>query len=285
MKKSPYHRYALMGNPFKFKERRDISLFHVKQDTDDVIEDLFYDIIEKDRKVLLQIIGENGVGKTGRLLLLAERAKEEGVSCCYINGKEKDASSAIEEILTTVSKFKRKLFLRKPGWLKELEEVKKSVVNKKSIEVDKISDAIAGALNERSPGFLLLDDPAININEPNDELLMLLKEVFDKTNRGLLIVVTTEREQDLITEKIELKGFDEREAELFVAKRLLSERSISEKLDPLFPFTADAVHQVNKLVNGNPKELLENMANILDLSVARRVGLIDKDFAVRVMSR
>jgi len=84
---------------------------------------------------------------------------------------------------------------------------------------------------------------------------------------------------------VELKGFDEREAELFIAKRLLSERIIGEKLEPLYPFTPDAVRQVNELVNGNPKELLEKMANILDLSVRRRIGLIDKDFVVRVMSR
>ncbi|RJS84229.1 hypothetical protein CW713_02925 [Methanophagales archaeon] len=279
MRKSPYHRYALMNNPFKFNVRRDIGLFHVKQETDYEIEDLFYEIIERNRKALLQIIGENGAGKTERLLLLAERAVEEDIRYWYIDAKEKDTFSVIVEILDALSKSGRKLFIIKPGWLKELKEVKKNIVNEKKIDIERLSNAISGALNERSPCFLLLDEPA------NDELLPLLKKVFDKTDGGLLIAVATEKELDLIPEKIELKGFDGREAELFVAKRLLSERTISEKLDPLYPFTADAVHYVNELVNGNPKKLLKKMANILDAGVARRIGLIDKDFVIRVISR
>jgi len=279
MRKSPYHRYALMNNPFKFNVRRDIGLFHVKQETDYEIEDLFYEIIERNRKALLQIIGENGAGKTERLLLLAERAVEEDIRYWYIDAKEKDTFSVIVEILDALSKSGRKLFIIKPGWLKELKEVKKNIVNEKKIDIERLSNAISGALNERSPCFLLLDEPA------NDELLLLLKKVFDKTDGGLLIAVATEKELDLIPEKIELKGFDGREAELFVAKRLLSERTISEKLDPLYPFTADAVHYVNELVNGNPKKLLKKMANILDAGVARRIGLIDKDFVIRVISR
>ncbi|RLG35218.1 hypothetical protein DRN97_00485 [Methanosarcinales archaeon] len=285
MKKNPYHRYALMDNPFRFEERRDISLFHVKQEMDDVIEDAFYDVIEKNRKAILQIVGGRGIGKTERLLLLAERAKEEGASWCYINAKGKDAFFVIVEILNAVSRSKRKLFIIKPGWLKEIEEVNRSIMNKRTIDVDKLSNAISGALNEQSPTFLLMDEPDIGAGVSGELLMQLLCAVFDKTDRGLLIAITTEKEVEWITEKVELKGFDEREAELFIAKRLLSERIIGEKLEPLYPFTPDAVRQVNELVNGNPKELLEKMANILDLSVRRRIGLIDKDFVVRVMSR
>ncbi len=270
-----------MDNPFKPEERGDISLLHVKQDIDDVIDDFFFDTIEKNRKSLLQIVGGKGLGKTEQLLLLKARAKEEDAFCSYINAREKDAFSVIAGILNEVSKCKRKILIVKPGWLKELEEAKQNFMTEKTMDVGRLSDVISVALIECAPSFLLLDDPGIDA----DRLLMLLKEVFDKADTGVLIAITTEKEIDWITEKIELIGFDEREAELFVAKRLLSERSVGEKLEPLYPFTADAVRQVNKSVNGNPKEFMEKMANILDLGVARRIGLIDKDFVVRVMSR
>jgi hypothetical protein len=42
---------------------------------------------------------------------------------------------------------------------------------------------------------------------------------------------------------------------------------------------------VNDSVKGNPGEFMENMASILDVGVARRVGLVDKDFVVRAMLR
>jgi len=290
MRKTPYQRYALMDNPFKLEKRKDInmlSMLHVKQEMDDVIEDLFFETLEKNRKALLQVVGERGIGKTERLLLLESWATEEGASCCYINAKERDVFSVIVEILNKVSRYKRKWFIAKPGWLRALKSVKQSVMNEKTIDVGKLSDAISGALNDCSPSFLLLDDFDIDIGmEPNDRFLMqLLWAVFDKAIRGLLIAIATEKEVDWITEKIELKGFDGREAELFVAKRLLRERVIAEKLEPLYPFTPDAIRQVNTLVNGNPGELMENMANILDAGVARRIGLIDKDFVVRVMRR
>jgi hypothetical protein len=289
MRKNPYHRYALMDNPFKPEERGDISLLHVKQDIDDVIDDFFFDTIERNLKALLQIVGGKGSGKTEHLLLLEARAKEEDAFCSYINAKEKDAFSVIAEILNEVSrsKSKRKMFIVKPGWLKELEEAKRNFKKKKTIDVGGLSDVISGALVECSPSFLLLDDLDIDLGVEVDteRLLMLLKEVFDKANTGVLIVITSEKEMDWVTKKVELKGFEDREAELFVAKRLLSKRTIGEKLDPLFPFTPDAVHQVNELVNGNPKEFKEKMANILDLSVARRVRLIDKDFVVRALLR
>lgn len=286
MRKSPYHRYALMDNPFKPEEKGDISLLHVKQDMDDVIDDFFFDTIEENRKSLLQIVGGRGVGKTEQLLLFEARAKEEDASCCYITAREKDAFSVIAEILNEVSKCKRKMFIAKPGWLKELEEAKRNFLTEKKNDVGGLSDAISAALNECSPSFLLLDDLDIDLGVDTDRLLMqLLWAVFDKADRGLLIAITTEKEMDWITEKIELKGFDEREAKLFAAKRLLSERSIGEKLEPLYPFTADAVRQVNDSVKGNPKEFMENMGNILDVGVSRRVGLVDKDFVVRAMLR
>lgn len=277
MRKSPYHRYALMDNPFKFGWVG--SIYHVKQEEDYEIEDMYYDVIERNRKVFLQIIGEKGLGKTERLLLLVERAKEEGRSYCYINGRGKNSTQVILEILDAISKFKRRKLFIKPSWLKKIKKLKKRIT-KEPIDFEMLSDVIPSALNECSPCFLLLDEPPIE-----NELFILLKEVFDRTSGGLFIAVTTERKIDLIPEKIELRGFSERESELFVAKRLLSERSTGDKLDPLYPFTADAIHYVNKLVNGNPKKLLEKMANILELGVSRRVGLIDKDFVARVVHK
>lgn len=296
MRKSPYHKYALLDNPFRFEaggfeagQREGLNLLNVKQEEDYELEDAFFDTLEKNRKTILQILGQEGAGKTERLLLLVERAKEEAASCCYLNAGGKGGFVLVAEILDALSKpkfrSKRKRFgIFTPGWLRELRGVRRWFLadgeDERKIGEGRVSAAIAGALNESSPSFLLLDDFEAGIDL---RVVRLLQAVFEKVVRGVLIAIAAEsgHGQSWIAKKVELRGFNEREAELCVAKRLLAERTVSEKLDPLYPFTPAAVRKVNESVRGNPKRLLEALAVILDAGVARRAEIIDEEFVLR----
>ena len=279
MRKSPYHRFALVGNPFR--ETGEKELMHVHRHVDETLEDFFYATIERSENNLLKIIGETGYGKTDNLLIMHNNARKEKAFCRYINC-DPDASVTIREILAALSM--KKIF--KPKYLKKINNVRKKL-NKGNMDTETMVDAISAALNAYSPCFLLLDDfDRMLASQIGNDFCIVIQKVLTSTSGGVLIVTTTESDIcELHGETITLEGFGDRDAELFVAKRLLKERSIEENIDPLFPFTPEAVHKMNAHTNGNPGELLDIMAKIVDEAVKREVMLIDNEFVSTILRR
>lgn len=279
MRRSPYHRFALVGNPFK--ETGEKELMHVRRHVDETLDDSFYATIERSENSLLKIIGEPGYGKTEHLLLTNNNARKEKVFCRYINC-DFDASMTIREILAALSK--KKIF--KPDYLKKIDKVRKNL-NKGNMEMEMMVDAVSSALNAYSPCFLLLDDfDRMLTSQIGSDFCIAIQKILTNTSGGVLIVITTESDIcELHGETIMLEEFGDRDAELFVAKRLLKKRSIEENMDPLFPFTPEAVHKMNAYTNGNPGELLDILSRIIDEAIKKEVILIDNEFVSTILHR
>jgi len=278
MRRSPYHRFALVGNPFK--ETGEKELMHVRRHVDETLDDFFYATIERSENSLLKIIGKPGYGKTEHLLITNNNARKEKVFCRYINCD--DASTTIREILAALSR--KKIF--KPDYLKKIDKVRKNL-NKGNMEMEMMVDAVSSALNAYSPCFLLLDDfDRMLTSQTGSDFCIAIQKILTNTSGGVLIVITTESDIcELHGETITLERFGDKDAELFVAKRLLKKRSIEENMDPLFPFTPEAVHKMNAYTNGNPGELLDIMSKIVDEAVKKEVILIDNEFVSTILRR
>ena len=279
MRRSPYHRFALVGNPFK--ETGEKELLHVRRHVDEILDDFFYATIERSENSLLKIIGEPGYGKTEHLLITNNNARKEKVFCRYINC-DFDASMTIREILAALSR--KKIF--KPDYLKKIDKVRKNL-NKGNMEMEMMVDAVSSALNAYSPCFLLLDDfDRMLASQTGSDFCIAIQKILTNTSGGVLIVITTESDIcELHGETITLERFGDRDAELFVAKRLLKKRSIEENMDPLFPFTPEAVHKMNAHTNGNPGELLDILSRIIDEAIKKEVILIDNEFVSTILRR
>lgn len=279
MRKNPYHRFALVGNPFK--ETREKELLHVRQHVDEILDDLLYATIERSGNSLVKIVGEPGSGKTEHLLMMYDNARKENAFCRYI-GCDSDASLTIKEILAALST--KKIF--KPDYLKRIDKTRKKF-SKGDMNVEEMGDAISTALNAYSPCFLLLDDfDRILTSRIGDDFCSMMQRILDKTDKGVLIVITAGSDiRELHGETITLEGFSDKAVELFVAKRLLKERSIAENIDPLFPFNNESVRKINRYVNGNPEKLLYVMSGVIDAAIKREVMSIDDEFVSMVLRR
>lgn len=279
MRGSPYHRFALIRNPFKETDEKE--LLHVRQHVDATIDDFFYATTERSETDLLKIIGKPGYGKTEHLLIMNDNARKEQVFCRYITC-DSDPSMTIRKILAALSR--KKIF--KPDYLKKIDKVRKNL-NKGDMDMEEMSDAVSAALNAYSPCFLLLDDfDRMLASQTGSDFCIAMQKILTNTIGGVLIAITTESDiHELHGETITLEGFGDRDAELFVAKRLLKERSIEENIDPLFPFTGVAIHRINEYVNGNPEGVLDIMSKVLDAAIKREVMLIDDEFVSTVLRR
>lgn len=269
--RNPYARFALLKNPFN-SESSDVSLLHVHQDADDVIDELFFHTLYENGRRLLNIVGPHGIGKTERLLLIQDMAAKERAFSYYTRCSS-DSLSTIEGLIDHLTR--RWLFM--PRALKKLRKIRKKL-GKKPIDMKKLAKEIAKALDEIAPCFLLFDD--IDLIRDRDELLTILQEVLERSEKGVLIVTAGDAGGDKGS-RVELEPLTSKEAELLIAKRILAARSVGDNLDPIFPFTEASVGRIYDDVGGNPGELLERMKDLIDSGVRRRAMIIDEEFVER----
>ncbi len=77
MERPGYQRFGLIANPFHdlaSESLEEIELFHVPQEEDASFEALKQEVLERQRKALVMIIGPVGAGKTQRLRLTEAQA-------------------------------------------------------------------------------------------------------------------------------------------------------------------------------------------------------------------
>ena len=269
--RNPYARFALLKNPFN-SESSDVSLLHVHQDADDVIDEIFFHTLCENGRALLNIVGPHGIGKTERLLLIQDMAEKERAFSYYTRCSS-DSLSTIEGFIDHLTR--RWLFM--PRALKKLRKIGKKL-GKKPIDMKKLAKEIAKALDEIAPCFLLFDD--IDLIRDRGELLTILQEILERSEKGVMIAIATDAMVDKGI-RVELEPLTSREAELLLAKRILAARSVGDDLDPLFPFTGAAVGRIFDDVGGNPGELLEKTKELIDSGVRRRAMIIDEEFVER----
>jgi|GEM_PF-1092780 len=288
MERNTYERYGLSGNPFRglTSESLDaVEMFHVSQSIDGPLFSLRDEVVEKENKAIIALMGEMGAGKTERLLLF-KGAASKGVFCIYRNvvpETERLVGGIADDI---VSGTKPGIFSN-PQWLKTIKKVR--AAPKKGYDPDASAMAVAAALDDKAPSFLLLNDfhNLEKAREP-DKFVRFMHMLSDEIGPGVLVLIgTSERYfeslmadnpslNERVHRKLRIPPLNSAEASLMVAKRLVAKRLV-EDLEPLYPFTEESVGGINEIAAGNPRVLLKLADRVIDHAAQRRVLQIDMD--------
>jgi len=288
-----YDRYGLTGNPFRdlaSESLSDVELYHVNQAVDETIRTIRDEVLEKENRAVIAITGDLGVGKTERLRVADADATQRKAFHVYF-----DISTKMPWVIQGLAQeFRRsaqtaglvKAF-GGPAWLRGLAPLEKM----KSEGYDPIvaGRAIATALNESAPSFLLLND-LHNLVESRevDVFARTLQEITDAIRPGVLVMFTCYGSyvawltvnHPALTSRINrtfaLTALSNDEATLLLAKKLLAKR-IVEDLDPTYPFDSAAVAALNTAARGNPRRLLELADLALEYAATHRANRVDVD--------
>ncbi len=287
-----YDRYGLRGNPFRdlsSETLEDVEIYHVKQDFDDDIRVIKEDVFEGVNKAVIAVLGGNGVGKTHQLLLVYSEAKRNNFFSVFKTMDEK-ASSAVKSIINEILKQADlgafdKAFSA-PKWYKDLTKISKNL-RKYTPEI--VGKAIASALNENKPSVLLINDLNRFKNPKSlNRFIRVIRVISDNLDPGVLVMLGSEKEyferlmqthpsmDQRINKEIIITGLSDEEAALILAKRLLEMRLVDD-MDPLFPFSEEAVRILNDYSNGNPRTLLKLASSVMDYAAQNKAMSIDDE--------
>jgi hypothetical protein len=151
-------------------------------------------------------------------------------------------------------------------------------------------EAIAGALNANVPAFLLLNDlQNLQSTDHIGRFLETLYALINSIKPGVMVLISSDATffQELMEKNssiaqrlnrtVRIMPLKDNEASLLIAKRLLAKRIVDE-MDPLYPFTKEAIGPMNEHVNGNPRALLKLADAVIDAAVKQRTVHIDDTF-------
>lgn len=300
MEKKAYERYGLTGNPFRdlASETIDnVDIFHVNQDLDYVMNTVYEEIVEKENKAFVLMLGGLGSGKTERLLLARNIAKENDVFCvyCTINS---DTGRLIKSIMNEISVaadlgFFTKLFFA-PKWYRAVEKKKRKA--KKKYDPEKAGKIIADALNQNTPSFLLVND-LHNLPWAEDKELFY-KSMYVLVNNikpGVLVVIGSDEKyfekeikkhkplKQRLNKTLPVKPLSDQEASLMIAKRMLAKRLV-EDLEPIYPFTSEGISVLNREAKGNPRKLLRICDTVIDKAAQEKAINIDPEIVKNILN-
>ncbi|HKV90687.1 MAG TPA: hypothetical protein VJQ43_05775 [Thermoplasmata archaeon] len=288
-----YERYGLLSNPFRdlaSESLADVELFHVNLEIDRLLETMREEVLAKENRAIVALVGLHGAGKTERLLLTAAEARSRKAFQVYYDITTKN-SWAIKGLAEAIVKAANlggfKQLFSAPKWFRDVVPLQK--VKEPNYDPVRVGRAIAAALNANAPAFLLLND-LHNLGASKERLLFVktLQEVIDGIRPGVMIMfgafpsfmLQIAREQAPLTSRINrtivLPRLSADEAALLLAKKLLAKR-IVEGLDPLYPFDRDVVTKLNLIAYGNPRRLLELSDAALEYGAAHRAYRIDEE--------
>jgi type II secretory pathway predicted ATPase ExeA len=296
MEKRGYERYGLSSNPFRdlaSESLENVDIFHVVQGIDEELTRIKEEVFYKDNKAVIAILGGLGAGKTERLLLTANEAKQQK-SFCLLQNMSMETKFAVEGILeriiseTHLSFFKR--IFAAPSWYRDV--VKKQKKTEKGYDPEKAGRVIAAALNANVPSYLLINDfHHLAQAEDQERFFNVLHVLADHITHGVMVMISCDRTyfdsvmkhhvslDERINRKIVVPPLHDDEANLMVAKRLLEKRMVDD-VDPLYPFTPEAISLLNQQAKGNPRHLLKIADVIIDFAAKKRAIMID-DVLVR----
>jgi len=291
-----FDRYGLTGNPFRdliSETAGDAEVYHVNLDVDVPLQRIKDEVLDKENRAMVAIVGAIGAGKTERLrLALAEsqRRKTKAIFVSITPTAAKNWKDIADGIVaaTEIGGFSR--IFNPPKWLRGVTTLQ--AAGKKPVESKVAAAAIGEALNGMAPAFLLLNDlhnltPQTEI----DRFALFLQELNDVIKPGVLVMFGCYANFFLalgtkhpalasrVSRTITLPTLTDEQASLLIAKKLLGKR-IVEALDPLFPFDNEAIQILNKGSFGNPRKLLELADLALEQGIANRNYRIDGEVAL-----
>ena len=296
-----YERYGLTGNPFRdlASESLDIvTIFHVSQEVDDSLRTVREEVLDRENRAVVAVIGELGAGKTERLLVTLAEARERKAFCIYYDVTTKTPwvlRGLAAEFQKAATRAKLAKLFGSPPWLRPLAALAKSKDEK--YDPKAAGRTLAAALNGTTPSFLLLND-LHNLVESKeiDAFSRVLQEITDSIKPGVLVMFTCYSSylawlnvnhpalSSRINRTFLLKSLSDDEAALVLAKKLLVKRLV-EDLDPIYPFDRDAVHAMNAAAHGNPRRLLELADLAVEYGVSHRSYRVDAEVVQSVLTQ
>lgn len=291
MDKTGYERYGLSGNPFRdlsSESLESVDVFHVSQKIDDELGIIKEEVLDKENKAFVFLLGDHGMGKTHRLLLAAKESREnEGFSVLSNIGSDVKftISGIIDSIVENYKDSNGKFSFSTPKWLRELIKLKKSLGN--GFNPDVAGSVIVDALNSNAPCFLLLDDLQNLSNATDmDMFLRVVQIISDKTDHGILIMIGCDLQffngfinhfpslNQRINRRVFIQPLSVEEACLVVAKRMLDKRMV-DSIEPLYPLTESSVDMINNSAHANPRSLLKITSFVVDNAARNKAMIID----------
>jgi hypothetical protein len=295
-----YERFGLTSNPFRdlaSESVEDIEMFHVNQQLDDTLRAIEEEVLEKENRAMVALLGGHGAGKTERLLLANAEARRRGAFSVY-----HDITAKTPWILRGLAaEFQRSArsaglvrAFSSPSWFRPMGRLLK--IKDQKYDPLKAGKVIAKALNESAPSFLLLND-FHNMSQSSevDTFTRTLQEIGDSIRQGVLVMfcsypnyfqaVTRSRPAfgSRINRTFTLPTFGADEAALLLAKKLLAKR-LAEDVDPLYPFDKESVAVLNEAAVGNPRRLLELADLTIEYATDHRLYRVDADVARAVLA-
>jgi type II secretory pathway predicted ATPase ExeA len=299
LKKGGYERYGLTGNPFRDLSSDSIDnvdIFHVHQKVDDTVTTIIEEVVARESKAVVAILGGLGAGKTERLLLAANLAKRENFFWVMQN-MNRSANWLTKGIADGVMKYYglgsfAKIFSA-PPWYKELAKINKAG---SAFDADAAGRAIAKALNSKTPSFLLLND-LHNMTSAEDREIFLktFHTLIDNTDPGTMVMLSCDESffnalmaknaslSQRINRTLVVSPLEDHEASLVIAKRLLAKRLV-EEMDPIYPFTEETIKALNAEAKGNPRQLMKLADLVIDLAASRKAMRVDIGLAEEVVA-
>ena len=298
MEKKSFERFGLTGNPFRdlASETIDhVDIFHVDMEMDKEIKYIADEVIDKENKAVIAILGGLGVGKTQRLMLLSNMAKRKELFYILrtMTPETKWAvkgilDAIIEEIPLTV--FEK--YVTTPKWLAEIKKISKRIYKGKGHDPVTTGKLIAEALNKKAPSFLLINDlQAIPKSKDLSDFIQTLYIVINNIEPGVMVAITSnkfffddlmkenEAFDQRINKKFNIKNLTPKQAEHLIAKRLLARR-LTDDLGLIYPFTKDSVKILNDEVIGNPRQILRIADQIIDTASKSKSIEVNDEFVI-----
>jgi hypothetical protein len=295
-----YDRYGLTSNPFRelaAESLSDVEIYHVRTRIDEALASIKDEVLEKENRAVIALVGPLGAGKTQRLLLAAAEGRERRAFTVYFEVTQKTAwvlKGVAKEIQEAAKTGGRTKTFSSPAWFREVGALLS--LKDQGYDPAKAGKTIAKALNENAPSFLLLND-LHNLTNTTEAVAFArtIQEIADAIKPGVLVMFgayptymeALSKAQPALVSRINrtfsLPALSDEEAGLLLAKKLLAKRLV-EELEPLFPFEKDAVALLNKTVGGNPRRLLEIADRVLEYGVEHRSYRIDAEVVEAVLA-
>lgn len=301
LQRSGHQRFGLLSNPFQdlsSEGMEEAEMLHVDQVVDDNLRAVKEAVLEHQRKAVVAIIGPMGTGKTQRLKVIVNEAERLGAYVAFQQMTDDMAwtiAGTVEAMREAAGLSGLRRIASAPGWYRRLGALEKVV--KRRYDPVRVGRTLAEALNAKAPAFLLLNDvhelkPGADV----DRFLQTMQVITDHIKPGVMVVMTSYvdafqtiigRHASLLTRMdrvFTLEPLSDEDAILLLAKRIPAKRIVDD-LDPLYPFTEEAVAAMNQAAGQNARRLLRLADLSLEEAVRSRAFRISVEIVENVVQR